>query len=176
MQWSIKLLVITEKIKNLLNKKSLSIYQLSKIIDYHEGALNAMINGKKKFPDNVIKKLLPILETSREEFECWILAEKYPEKILQLAIKNKKEFPYKRKSILTTKIDALLREKNMSRRALAKQISYSQSGLNAIITGKRGMSKGVLKKLSGFFELPEQEIISWSIADKYSLKMLENVL
>jgi transcriptional regulator with XRE-family HTH domain len=165
--------VITDKIKNIQEQKKLSLKQLAKLADYEHGGLSKMINAKTSFSEKAIKKILPILEVSKEEFESWILADKYPKEILERAIQIKKEFPYKRKSVLTANIDKILEEKQISRTALAKQINYNQSGFNQIITGKRGMSKSVLEKLSQAFEISQNEILSWIVADKYSLDMLE---
>ncbi|EKE03146.1 MAG: hypothetical protein ACD_20C00243G0002 [uncultured bacterium] len=165
--------MLTQKIDNILKEKNLSRYKLSKLVGCSESALNQMARGETKFSDNIIEKILPILEVSREEFESWILADKYPKKIIERAIQIKKEFPYKRKSVLTTKIDEILEEKGMSRTALAKQINYSQSGLNRMITGKINMSRPVLEKISKVLDIPQEEILSWILADKNSLKSLE---
>ena len=102
------MLISTAKIDKILKEKNLSRYKLSKLIKKDEGYINNVFRGKQPFSKQVIKKLLPILEISREDFESWILADKYPKSIIELAIKEKKEFPYKRKSILTAKIDAIL--------------------------------------------------------------------
>ena len=165
--------ILTRKIKHILEEKNISIYQLSKMINYHEGALNAMINNKKAIPNNVENNLLPILKISREEFEGWILVDKYSKEVLMLAIQAKKNFPYRRKSILTAKIDEILEKKGLSRTVLAKQINYNQSGLNKMIISKISMSKSVIEKLAAFFEISQNEIIAWILADKYSLKTLE---
>jgi len=165
---------IYKKINKILVEKDLSINKLATLIgEKNSGNLNFMMLGKKSFSRPLIQKLLPILEISKEEFQSWILADKYPKELLELAIQAKKDFPYKRKSILTTKIDAILHHAGMSRTDLSKQVKYSQSGLNSIITGKRSMSKPVLKKLSEALEIPENEILSWILADKYSLRVLE---
>lgn len=166
-------LLITKKINIILEEKNLSSYKLAKMINYPDSGLCSMIQGRQTFSNKVIEGILPILEVSREEFESWIIADKYTKEVLKLAVQTKKDFPYKRKSILTTKIDAILQEKGMSRTALSKEIKYSQSGLNAIITGKRTMSKPVLERLSKVFELSEDEITSWILADRYDLGVLE---
>ena len=176
MNWIfIAMTVIQTKINNILEKKSLSINKLANLIgNKNSSNLNQMILGKKPFSNSVFKKLLPILEVSREEFESWVLADKYPKKILERAIQIKKEFPYKRKSVLTLNIDKILEEKEISRTTLAKQIGYNQSGLNRMIIGKISMSKSVVEKLSQTLEIPQNEILSWIVADKYSLELLEN--
>jgi plasmid maintenance system antidote protein VapI len=187
-----KILVLTKKINEILKFKKLSCNKLSKLVDYKNSSFDEMIKGKRPFPEKIIKKLLPILEVSREEFESWIVADKYPKEVLILAIQIKNghssldeesnqtcktlkqvQGDNKRKSILTTKIDTILQEKDMSRTALAKQIKYSQSSINAMIVGKINMSKSVIERVSNALEIPQIEIQSWIIADKYSLDVLE---
>jgi transcriptional regulator with XRE-family HTH domain len=168
--------VITGKIKSIQEQKNLSLKKLAKLADYEHGGLSKMINAKASFPKAVIKRLLPILEISGEEFESWILADKYPKEILKPAIQNKKDFPYKRKSILTTKIDSILQQTGMSRTALSKEIKYSQSGLNRMITGQINMSDSVRERIAAIFEISQDEILSWIVADKYSLQILEMAL
>ncbi len=167
---------VKENINKILKKKSLTVYKVSKKIKEKDSALYAMVNGRAKFSKKFIKKLLPILEVSEEEFNIWLIADKYPLEAFELAVKNRKEFPYKRKRLFTTKIDDILKEKDMSRTALATQIKYGQSTLNKMITGKRNVSKPVLEKISNALEIPPNELLSWIIADKYSLELLEAVL
>jgi ribosome-binding protein aMBF1 (putative translation factor) len=169
-----KELLITKKINLILDQKNLSSYKLAKMIDYPDSGICSMIQGRQTFSKKVIKKILPILEVSREEFESWILADKYPKEILERAIQIKKEFPYKRKSVLTINIDKILEEKGMSRTALAKQINYSQSSVNAMITGKLNMSKTVMERISQTLKIPQNEILSWIVADRYKLESLKN--
>jgi len=64
----------------------------------------------------------------------------------------------------------------LSRTNLAKQIDYSQSGLNRMITGQIPMSKPVLEKISITLKISPNELQSWIIADKYALKTLEAAL
>ena len=168
--------ITTEKIDTILKNKGLSRYKASKLINYPENNFNQIMRNERSFPDQVIEKLLPILEISKEEFESWIITDKYPKEILERAIQIKKDFPYKRKSILTVNIDKIIEEKEMSRTDLAKLIKYNQSSLNQIITGKRTMSKSVLEKLSQAFEISQNEILSWIVADNYSLDVLERAL
>lgn len=164
---------VIDKINKILGEKNFNIYQLSKLMNFSEGALRKMIGTKSPFSENAINKILPFLEVSREEFESWILADKYPKEVLKLAVNIKKDFPYKRKSILTTKIDAILQEKKISRTTLSKEIKYGQSGLNQIITGKRTMPKSVLERLAIALEISQDTILSWIVADRYSLQILE---
>ncbi len=172
-----KILILPTKINAKIKEKDLSQRKLAKIIDYSDTTLNSMILGKQSFSETVVKKLLPILEISREEFDSWIIADKYTKEVINLAIKAKQETKVKRKQlILTLKIDAILDEKGMSRTDLSKQIKYSQSGLNRMIVGKIGMSKSVLERISKALEIPQNEILSWTLADKYSLKTLELAL
>jgi len=169
-----KVSVISEKITKILIEKNISRYKLSKIIKMNESYINHVFRGDQPFSENMIKKLLPLLEISREQFESWIITDKYPKSLLNQALNVKKNFLFENKSILTTNIDQILKEKGLSRTTLSKEIKYGQSGLNQIITGKRNMPKSVLEKLSITFEVSQNEILSWIIADKYSLKILEN--
>jgi transcriptional regulator with XRE-family HTH domain len=165
--------ITTQNIKNIIGQKNLSLKKLAKLIDYSHGGLSNLINLKTPFPEPVLEKILPILEISREEFESWVLADKYSKEVLKLAINNKKDFPYKRKSILTTKIDSILQQKKLSRTALSKEIKYNQGGLNKMIIGKIGMSKSVLERVSESLDISQDEILSWIVADRYSLQILE---
>ncbi|OGI20984.1 MAG: hypothetical protein A2287_03505 [Candidatus Melainabacteria bacterium RIFOXYA12_FULL_32_12] len=229
------MLVITRKINEILKRKNLSCHKLSQLVNYKISSFDEMVKGKRPFPGHVIERLLPILEVSQEEFEGWILTDKYSREIIELAIKAKKEAcchferskeyhgsfaitqddppchcePPKEawqsnnssdksdnteqerlvrhciprndnakdkdinKLILTTKIDSILQEKGISRTSLSKQINYNQSALNAIITGKRTMSKTVLERLAKVLKISQNEIMSCIIADKYNLKTLK---
>ena len=167
------MLIISEKTDKILKEKNLSRYKLSKLIGKNESYINHVFRGERPFSEIVINKILPFLEVTREEFESWILADKYPKEVLKLAIQIKKDFPYKIKSILTTKIDAILQEKKISRTTLSKEIKYGQSGLNQIITRKRTMPKSVLERLAIALEISQDEILSWIVADRYSLQVLE---
>lgn len=169
------MLVITEKIHNFLDNKKLSENQLANLIDYHSGSLNKMIKGQEAFPEHVLRKLAKVFEIPIYEIKGWILADKYSVETFKLAIKAKK-IKKDNKLILTTKIDKILKDKKLSRTALSKQINCSQSGLNRVILGKEALSKTVLLKLSNALEVPENEIQSWVLADKYSLKTLETAI
>jgi len=83
--------IVTDKIKKILEEKDISQYQLAKLIDYNRGALGHMINGESSFSEQVMEKIAPILEVSKEEIQGWILADKYSKEIIELAIKAKKE-------------------------------------------------------------------------------------
>jgi len=165
--------VLQYKIDKILNSKALSRYKLSQLTGIAEATLCQMTKGKSQFSDNIIKKVLPFLEVSRTEFESWILADKYSKEVLKLAVQAKKDFACNKQLILTTKIDSILHEKGISRTVLSKEIKYGQSGLNQIITGKRTMPKSVLERLSIAFEVSQDQILSWIIAGKYSLQILE---
>jgi len=166
--------VLQNKIDTILKKKNISRYKLNKMINYYESDLNKMIKGQKPFPDHIINQILPILEVSREEFESWILADKYPKEVLELAIKAKKENPpCNTKLILTTQIDQILQVKGLSRTALSKQIKHSQSSLNNAITGKEPLSKNLMNKISAALEISVECLQAWILADKCSLKILE---
>jgi plasmid maintenance system antidote protein VapI len=168
--------ITTIKINEKLKEKNITVYHLSKIIDYSGSSLSEMIKCKISLSNNVIKRLLPILEVSREEFQSWIVADKYPKDLLELAIQTRKTFPYKKKSVLTVKIDEILKNRGMSRTNLAKMINYSQSGLNRMIIGQTSMSKSVMERVSTALEIPQNEIQSWIIADKYSLEILQSAV
>jgi transcriptional regulator with XRE-family HTH domain len=168
-----KMLIIKNKIDSILNNKKLSHYELCKRIDFHQGSFSMILNRKRVFSKNLIEKLIPILEVSKEEFESWVLAEKYPKELLKLAIEVRKAFPYKRKPILQNKLDAALQQAEMSRTNLSKLINYNQSGLNRMITGKINMSKSVLEKTANILDIPQNQLQSWIIADNYKLPLLE---
>ncbi len=169
-----KNLLITNKINELLKKKGLTGYKLSKIIGISDGAIYSMIRGRSTFPEDKIQKIAPVLEVSPEEIKGWILADKYLEEILQRAIELKKEPLHEdNKLILTTKLDELIHKKGLSRTKLSKIIGYSQGRLNEIIIGKKSMSKKVTQKISTFLEVSENELKSWILADKYSMKVLD---
>jgi transcriptional regulator with XRE-family HTH domain len=165
--------VLKDKIDKILKEKNLSRYKLCQSTRVADSTMSEMTTGKKPLSKNVMKKISPILEVSIEEFESWILADKYPKEILKLAIQAKKDFPYKRKSILTAKIDSILQQKGMSRTDLSKEIKYSQSALNRMIIGQINMSDSVRERIAAVFEISQDEILSWIVADRYSLQILE---
>lgn len=165
--------ITAEKINKILTNKNLNPYSLSKLTKMDDGYVINVIKGKKPFSDCFIKKLLPILEVARAEFDSWLLADSYNKNILELAIKHKSETKkQKGELILKIKIDSILKQKNMSRTALSKQIKYCQSSLNKMITGQLGLSKSVRKEIAPILEVTEEEILSWIVADKYSLKVI----
>jgi len=164
------------KIDNILKNKGLSRYKLSKLINCTEGALNQMVRGNIAFSEKIILSILPVLEVSREEFESWILADKYSKELIQLAIEAKKTKRKDKKLIITAKIDEILESKGLSRTAFSKQINHSQSSFNNAITGKESLSKNLMTKISTAFEIPIEIIQSWVLADKYPLKTLEKAL
>ncbi|MFA6989275.1 MAG: helix-turn-helix domain-containing protein [Candidatus Gastranaerophilaceae bacterium] len=168
------MLIITEKIHQILNNKNISENKLANLINYHSGSLNKIIKGQQSVSDSVIEKLSQNLEVSTDEIKGWILADKCSKEVLKLAIEAKNE--NHENLILTSKIDALLRDKNLSRTSLSKIINYSQGRLNEIIIGKKSMSKTVLAKISNVLEISEDEIKSWILADKYSLKTLKTAI
>jgi len=169
------MLIIKEKINDYLLKNNLSLTQFSKIVNHSQGALSSILNGRDNCPEHVIEKLAPILGVSVEEIKSWILADKYSREILERAVKIKKEKQSDR-LILTTKLDEILKSKQLSRTALSKLIDYSQGGLNEMIIGKEPMSKSVISKISVALDIPENEIKSWIAADKYSTESLEKAL
>jgi plasmid maintenance system antidote protein VapI len=166
------MLVITHKINTILENKKLTQYELNKKINYYENKLSNMIRGKEPFPSHIIEKLLPILEVSRDEFESWIVADKYPKEVIQLAIEAKKTKNKDYKLILTAKIDEQLKPRGLSRTAFSKQIKHSQSSFNNAVTGKESLSKNLMVKISTALEIPIEKLQAWAVADKYSLKVL----
>lgn len=165
--------VIKNKINKILREKNLSYYQLSKLIDFDESALNKMLKGKRNLSSNLLEKIAPILEVSPEEITGWILADKYSKNILKMAVKVKHEIPQEEeKLILTAKIDEILQQKGISRTALSKLIDYSQGKLNEMIIGREPMSPLVISKIATVLEVSEDEITSWIVADKYPLEVL----
>jgi transcriptional regulator with XRE-family HTH domain len=170
------MLVITREFNEKLLAKNLSQRALAKMIDYSDSGLNARILGKYPFSKSIIKKLLPILEVTKNEFESWIVADKYPKKLIEKAIEAIKNREDKKVLVFTQNIDKILKEKNLSRTALAKAIKYDQPSVNNMITGKKSISKTVLTGISGFLEIPEEDLQAWILADKYSLKVLELAL
>jgi len=166
--------VLKNKIDEILKNKNLTIYKLNKLIKYDESSLNKAIKMQMSFPEHVIDKILPILEVSREEFTSWIVADKYPENIIKMALqelKNSENSP-----VLTKNIDKILSEKNLSRTQLSKIINYSQSGLNRMIVGKISMSQSIIAKIAPALEIPEDTLRAWVLAGKYSQIILEMAL
>ncbi len=169
--------VITDKIKKLLGEKNLSQRQLALRINYNRGALGHMINSECSFSNEVIQKIAPILEVSPEDIRGWIIAEKYPKDILKMAVSAKEKTPQEKgKLILTIKIDELLKTKGLSRTGLSKVIGYSQGKLNEMVIGKEPMSPLVMARIATVLEVSQDEITSWSVADKYSLETLQTAL
>jgi len=179
---------IAEKIDFILKNKELSRSNASSIIGCSRNSLNQMIRTKRPFSDKIKEKLLPILEVSREEFESWIIADKYDKKIIEKALESAKWIASSHLAdaprnddknkplILTQNIDKILKEKTLSRTALSKIIKHSQSSLNCAITGKEPLSKNLMKKLSTALEIPEKDLQAWVLADKYPIKILELAL
>ena len=133
------------------------------------------LKGERPFSDGVIEKIAPVLEVSVDEIRGWVIADKYSKEVLGLAVKAKKAKPAKG-LILTAKIDEVLKSKNLSRTALSKLTGNSQSGLNRVIIGNETLSKKLTQKISLALDIPEAEIQSWVVADKYSLEILEAAL
>ncbi len=168
---------VKSKIDNILRSKGLTRQILSEIIDCSPTTINAMVNRVTPFSPKIKEQIIPILGISREEFEGWILAEKYPQEVIEIAVKVKKEHIIgSNKTIFATKLDEVLKEKELSRTALSKIIDYNQGGLNKIIIGHRTLSRENLEKLSRALNIPENELLAWRIADKYSLDVLNSAL
>jgi transcriptional regulator with XRE-family HTH domain len=168
---------IKDKIDNIIKEKNISYYQLSKMVDFDESALNKMLKGKITLSYNLLEKIAPILEVSQEEIKGWILVDKYPENILKRALEVKQEIKSEMgKLILTDKIDTLLQDKGLSRTALSGLIGYSQGKLNQMIKGDEPISPLVISKIAPVLEVSEEEIISWTVADKWSVEALQLAL
>ena len=171
------MLVIIKNIRKILHEKNISQNELARKINYKHGTFGKFMSGGKPFPVKVIESMASILEVSKEEIKGWILADKYSNEVFNSAIKAKKEKLHNdSKLILTSKIDEILQIKNLSRTQLSKLAKYDQSAVNKMITGKESLSKTVLTKLSNVLDISEDEIISWILADKYSLKALETAI
>lgn len=166
----------TEKIDYILKNKNLSRSNVSTMVGCSRNALNQMIRGDISFSEKIEEKILPILEISKEEFESWIIADKYPKEIIEKAIKSFKTREDKKKSVLSQNINRILKEKNLSQTAFSKIIKHSQSSLNCAITGKEPLSKKLMGKISIGLELSQDDLQAWVLADKYSLKVLELAL
>lgn len=175
---------ITEKLTELIARQGISQNKLSQLIGCDFANLNKMINGERNFEEDKIHKIAPILEVSPEMIKGWIVADKYPKNILKLALEARQkplkpvEIPQKKiksknQSILTAEIDERIIQKGTSRTKLSTLIGQNQGGLNNMIIGKRSMSPAAIQKLASFFEITEDEIRSWIVADKYSLEALQ---
>ena len=165
--------ILTQQINKILKDKGLSHRRLAQIIGEHDSSLNSMIRSKRAFPDDVIQKIAPVLEVSPETIKGWILADKYPKSILKMAIEVKQEItPESDKLILTVKIDKLLKPQKLSRTGLSKVIGYNQGKLNKMIKGVEPISPLVISRIAPVLDVSEEEIISWTVADRYSLEAL----
>jgi len=170
--------ILKNKIDEILNKKGLSRHKLSQLIEVSDGTLSKMTIGKRPFSKNIKEKILPILEVSEEEFESWTVADKYPKELIKKAIESSFQSHSELNSasaqlVFTQNIDKILKEKNMSRTALAKSIKYNQPDVNRMIVGKMPISNTVLTRISEFFEIPKEDLQAWVLADRYSLEILE---
>ncbi len=169
--------IISCKIDKYIKDKNITLYGFAKSLNFSEGALYDMYQNRRPFSDAAIESLLPILEVSQEEFDSWIIADKYPRKLIKQAFGVKKSTKIKKKQLIfTVKIDAILEEKGISRTTLSKQIKYDQSAVNKIITGKKSISKPVLERMAKALDVPQDDLSSWFLADKYSLKTFELAL
>ena len=82
-----KPLILAQNIDNILKEKTLSRTALSKIIKHSQSGLNRAITGKEPLSKEVMKKLSITLEIPEKDLQAWVLADKYPVKILELALK-----------------------------------------------------------------------------------------
>lgn len=165
---------LKEKIDKILKEKDLSVYKISKLINYSHGGLSDMIYGRRPFSESILAKILPMLEVSKDELDSWIIADKYSKESIKIAFTEQEtKLNEEKKLILTKNIDKILENKNMSRTILSKIINYSQSGLNRMITGNESLSKSVISKIAPILEISEDRIKGWVLADKYSSKSIE---
>lgn len=165
--------IVATKLHNLFKLKGISQNSLAKQAGCNRGSFSLMVHGKKPFPEEIIQKMAAVIEVSSDEIKGWILADKYPENVLKRAIEVKQEVkPDTGMLILTAKIDEALKNKGLSRTALSKVIGYSQGKLNQMIKGDEPISPLVISKIAPVLEVSEKEIISWIIADRYSLEAL----
>lgn len=171
-----KMLIITQKIRNVLKEKKLSENKLSQIIEYHSGSLNKIIRGEKPFPEDKIQKIAPILEVSPDEIKGWVLADKYSKEIIERALDLKQELIKEDELILTLKIHEIMKARNLNITAFSREISYNQGLLSQVVLGNKSVSKKLVLKLSEFSGISEDEIKSWIVADKYSAEVLRAAL
>ncbi len=174
---------LQRNIEKILKKNNITIYKASQLIQVDDGALYRMIRGRSNFSKKYIDKIIPLLDISKEEFESWIIADKYPKELIKKAISVKKNPPaavkipqqktkVTKSPILTAKIDKLILEKQLSRTRLSKLLEYDQITLNRMIRGTHKISGTVIEGLSRVLEIPQEDINSWILADKYSLDIL----
>jgi plasmid maintenance system antidote protein VapI len=178
---------ITEKIEKILKEKNLTKYKIMQMTNSYAGSLYKMIDKKIQFTDQIIDKLFPILEVSKEEFLSWIIADNYEKEAIELGIVAKKA-PFvlvtlsqskkveDNKLILTNEIDKIIIEKGLSRTKLCELAGEKEGTLNKPIIGKTSMTPKVVAKLAPVLEVSENQIRAWILADKYSLQTLELAL
>lgn len=168
--------ILYKNISTILDEKKITRHKLAVITNYDAGSLNKMIKGQNKFPDELISKIAPVLDVAEDDLKSWILADKYPKSVIENAYNCKSAKKKKRELVITNKIDDILIEKNLSRTQLAKQINYSQSGLNAMITGKKSFSKNVMQKVADVLEISPENIQAWILADKEEIQTLQKAI
>lgn len=165
-------MLVKDELDKIVKSKSISYYQLSKILDYDESYINNILKGKRPFPDHLIDKICEVLEINKDEFLAWIIVDKYSKEVIQIAVNELNNREDISKLVLTQKIDQKLKEKGLSRTALSKMINYSQSGLNRMIVGKESLSKSVISRIAPILEVSEDSIKGWVLADKYPTEVL----
>lgn len=163
---------ILNKVSQILTKKEISIRKMSTSLDYDTNNLYKILKGERNFSKELIVKISPILEVSENEIKSWILVDKYPKTILEKAHIFKLAKGKSKELIITGKIDELLEKQGLTRTQLSKLIKYSQSGLNAMIIGKKSFSKSVMLRISEYLNIPFEELQAWWVADRYSLEVL----
>ncbi|MEI7473634.1 MAG: helix-turn-helix transcriptional regulator [bacterium] len=166
------MLIIELKIRTFISQRGITLSELAGILKYDVGFLHNVLKGKRSMPEAMADNLQKLFQITENDLIGWTIADKYTLNSLKSALAEK-ELNVKSSTVFTDKINGILRQKGFSRTDLSKIISYSQSALNQIITGKRPLSAVVAEKLSTSLDIPLQEIIGWNLADKYSLESIK---
>ncbi len=164
------------KITELLETKGISTYKLGQICGYSHGAIIQMIKGSRSIPEHILNKISVTLEVPDYKLKGWILADKYSRDVLERALHLKQEYAGQDKLIFTAKIHELMEQHNLTINPFAKAIGYNQGWLSQVVLGKEPVSKKLMDKLCAFSSLSEEEIISWIVADKYSVEALRTAV
>lgn len=81
-------LILTVKIDEILQSKSISRTALSKQIKYSQSGLNRMIIGQESLSQSVKERIAQILEVPVEEITSWVIADKYDIEVIEMAVKE----------------------------------------------------------------------------------------
>ena len=169
--------IASEKISKILKEKNISQRKICELLKKSKSHISHILNGERTFPQKHIKKLLPVLEVSREEFDSWIVTDEYSKKIMEKAIIEAKKKKEDTKTVFAENMDKILKEKGIpSRKIFADLIKYDQSSVNKMVNCKISLSPKVIKGCFDVLGIPEEDVLAWNLADKYSLKTLEMAL